>query len=78
MKFHPNQRMGKWSNLEGKFSGKGISHRGISHKFLKKMKTYKMQLQNKPIKEMSSKSDNGKLVKFREKSMSEYTTALRR
>ena len=28
------------------------------------MKTYKMQLQNKPIQEISSKSDNGKVVKY--------------
>ena len=27
MKFHPNQKMGKWSNLGGKFSG-GEFHRG--------------------------------------------------
>ena len=28
------------------------------------MKTYKMRLQNKPIYENSSKSDNGKVVKY--------------
>ena len=33
------------------------------------MKTYKMRLQNKPIYEISSKSDNRKVVKFRGKSM---------
>ena len=32
---------------------------------LKKMKTYKMPMQNKPIYEISSKSDNGKVIKFR-------------
>ena len=58
--------MGKWSNLGGKFSG-GEFHRGGN--FEKKMKTYKMRLQNKPIYEISSKSDNRKVVKFRGKSM---------
>ena len=59
-KFHPNQKMGKWSNLEGKFSGGEI----YGGNFEKKMKTYEMQLQNKPICEISSKSDNGKVVKY--------------
>ena len=33
----------------------------------KKMKTYKMRLQNKPTYEISSKSNNGKVVKYTRK-----------
>ena len=76
MKFHPNQKMGKWSNLGGKFSG-GEFHRGGEFRggiLNKKMKTYKMRLQNKPIHEISCKSDNGKVVKFRGKSMTDRMT----
>ena len=40
----------------------------------KKMKTYKMRLQNKPIYKISSKSEYGKVVKFRGKSMTSRLT----
>ena len=71
MKFHPNQKMGKWSNLGGKFSGGNFTERGgnLRGNFERKIKTYKIRLQNKPIYEISSKSDNRRVVKCRGKSM---------
>ena len=53
--------MGKWSKIGRKFSGRG---RGISKK---KMKTYKYPSKNEYMYEVSSKSENGKMVKFRGK-----------
>ena len=54
--------MGKWSNIRGKFS-EGEFHREGGN-FGKKIKIYKMGLQNKRIYKISSKLNNGKVVKY--------------
>ena len=61
--------MEKWSNIQGKFSGEKF-HMGegnLGGEFRKKMKTYKFPSKNEYMYEVSSKSENGKMVKFREK-----------
>ena len=65
-KFHPNRTMGKQSNIRGKFSGGEFRMGGEIQvgNFGKKMKIYKMGLQNKRIYEISSKSNNEKVVKY--------------
>ena len=60
---------GKMVKFRGKIFWGGISQ-GVGNLgggFRKKMKTYKIRLQKKPIYKISSKSDNGKVVKFRGK-----------
>ena len=58
--------MEKWSNIRGKFFGGEFHGEGgnLGGEFWEKMKIYKMGLQNKRIYEMSSKSNNGKVVKY--------------
>ena len=61
--------MGNWSNIRGKFSGWEF-HRGggnLGGEFRKKKKNAYLYSKNEYMYEVSSKSENGKMVKFRGK-----------
>ena len=62
-KFHPNRTIGNYSKIDGKVWEGGT---------LKKIQMSQMPSQNESIKEVLSKSDNGKVFKIRGKISNTY------